>query len=390
MARRGHNEGSIYKRKDGRWVGQVQTGFRPDGKRKFAIYYGKTRNEVAEKISNTTSDISRNLYVEPSNIEVTEWIWSWLKNYKEKIVRPNTYARYISLTKCHIVPNLTKIKLKNLKTTHIQNIYNSCVDAGVSASALKHIHTVFNQSLDQAVREGLIFTNPAKNTVRPKPKKKEVSVLTVKQQIKLFDSLENNTMGVLIKLAICSGARMGELLALKWNDIDFKNKVMHIRNNLTPIFNFDEDGRDVHASGKVGLSELKTESSKRDIPLTNHIVDVLKDYKKHQSDFIKLIKKSDNVTYFTDMVFLNEAGGYMTASSVRKQYKKLLESLNIPYVKFHALRHTFATRILEANVHPKVAQELLRHSTCSITMDIYSHVLPDQKRDAINKIEGIM
>ena len=80
----------------------------------------------------------------------------------------------------------------------------------------------------------------------------------------------------------------------------------------------------------------------------------------------------------------------MTASSVRKQYKKLLESLNIPYVKFHALRHTFATRILEANVHPKVAQELLGHSTCSITMDIYSHVLPDQKRDAISKIEGIM
>lgn len=388
MAHRGHNEGSIYKRKDGRWVGQVQTGFKPDGKRKFTCFYGKTRKEVADKIASTTNDISKNLFVEPSKITLEDWLWGWMLKYKKDYVRTSTYVRYNSLIKLHIVPEIGMIKLKDLRSSHIQQVYNNCVKKDLSVSAIKHIHTVFNQSLEQAICEGMIFSNPALHTVRPKKPKKEVMVLTEKQQERLVMHLENNTIGVIIKLAISTGARAGEILALRWKNIDFEKKTLSIENGMVPVYNFGEDGKEAHYTGRHRIAELKTSASRRVIPLTDGIIRILKEYKLNQRSYIK--RMPSNVDIFPDMVFLNEAGNYIDINSLRRQYARILKELKIPYIKFHALRHTFATRILEKNVHPKVAQELLGHTSCSVTLDIYSHVLPSQKREAIDKIEGIV
>ena len=173
---------------------------------------------------------------------------------------------------------------------------------------------------------------------------------------------------------------------MHWSDIDFENKVINITQSLGKKREFSADGRSV-ISTENAVGDLKTLHSKRVIPITDSVIDLLKKYRAKQNQFIKL---PDNTEILPSMVFLNASGGYWDNSTAIKQYRRFLKSLGIPYRKFHTLRHTFATRIMEANVHPKIAQELLGHSTVNITMNIYSHVLPEQKREAIEKIKGIV
>ena len=387
MSRRGKNEGSIFQRKDGRWVGQIQIGHYPDGRRKFVSYYGKTRREVARKLEDSISSFNHHTFIEPSKITFEEWVWCWMKNFKRRSVSESTYARYFSLINNYISPQIGYIKLQDVRSIHIQGVYNYCVDKHLSGSCIKHIHTVFKQSLDQAINQNLISTNPALKTIRPPVRNKPVTVLTVEQQERLVASLKNDTAGTLIKLALGTGARIGELLGLRWEHVDFENMEIHIVQGLVRDFEFDEETHTAHAKS-LKLSKLKTESSLRTIPLTNYLASVLQNYKKNQRRYMKRL--GSNVMVLSDLVFTNDSGDYLDESNARKKYAMLLQKAGIPYIKFHALRHTFATRILEANVHPKVAQELLGHSNASTTLDIYSHVLPNQKRDAIKKLEGII
>ncbi len=387
MSRRGKNEGSIFQRKDGRWVGQIQIGHYPDGKRKFVTYYGKTRREVARKLEDSIASFNHHTFIEPSRITFEEWVWYWMKNFKSRSVSPSTYARYFSLINNYISPQIGYMKLQDVRSIHIQAVYNYCVDHHLSGSCIKHIHTVFKQSLDQAINQNLISTNPALKTIRPPVRNKPVTVLTVEQQERLIATLKNDTMGTLIKMALGTGARIGELLGLKWENVDFENMEINIVQGLVREFEFDEENKVAHAVN-LKLSKLKTESSLRTIPLTTHLASVLREYKKNQRKYMK--KLDSNITCITSLVFTDESGNYLDEANARKKYALLLKKAGIPHIKFHALRHTFATRILEANVHPKVAQELLGHSNASTTLDIYSHVLPNQKRDAIKKLEGII
>lgn len=380
---RGHNEGSCYQRKDGKWMGQIQVGFKPDGSRKFITKTAKTKQEISNWLASTRNDILKNDYIDSQNITVEQWLWNWMVTYKIKSVSPNTYTRYLIFMNKYIVPTLGRIKLKELKSMHIQKFYNQLQDGGMAYSSIKHIHSMLNQSLDCAVRENMISKNFALYTTRSKPRTKtEVAVLTPEQQKKIIDNLPFSVVGVLIRTALATGARLGELLGLSWSDVDFENNVIHIRNGLVKENTFSEDGKKI-VSHKLVLGALKTQKSKRDIPIAESIASLLKKYKLQQKKFIM-------VDIIPTLVFPSSSGALWDESNARKQYAKFLKSLDIPYIKFHALRHTFATRIMEANVHPKVAQELLGHSTVTITMDTYSHVLPEQKRDAIDKIKEII
>ena len=193
-------------------------------------------------------------------------------------------------------------------------------------------------------------------------------------------------MGVLIKLALATGGRIGELLGLKWEDVDFEKLEITFKQGIVNEYDFDDEN---HTSKfkKVTLNDLKTDSSERTIPITKATANMLREYKLNQRNYLKQVPA--NITIIPEMVFLNEAGNYLDNASVRKRYKTILKNLGIPYIKFHALRHTFATRVLEANIHPKIAQTLLGHSEMRTTMEVYSHVLPDQKRMAIEKISGV-
>ncbi|MBR3280952.1 MAG: site-specific integrase [Clostridia bacterium] len=173
------------------------------------------------------------------------------------------------------------------------------------------------------------------------------------------------------------------MLGLSWEDVDLENKVIHIRNGLKKDKEFSEDGKTI-VRNFLTLGSLKTPKSRRDIPINDATANLLARYKLAQRSFI------NDPDIIPNMVFLNSAGHYWDESKVRVLYKNYLASIGVPYIKFHGLRHTFATRILESNVAPKVAQELLGHTNVSVTMDIYSHVLPEVKREAMDKIKGIV
>lgn len=384
MAHRGHNEGSIYKRKDGKWMGQIQIGFKEDGSRKFITKTSKSHQEIVNWLASVRNDIVKSNFIEPSSITLEQWIWNWMVTYKLNNVSANSYARYLSLMKNHISPFIQNLKLQDVRSMHIQKIYNKLQDAGLGYTTIKHVHTVFNQSLEYAVRENLISKNFATYTVRHKPRNnKEVEVFTKDQQKTIIENLPDSPLGMLIRMGLNTGCRLGELLGLKWENVDFKNKVIHIRTGLIREQQFSEDGKEL-IGYKLVVGGLKTPKSKRDIPITDSLIKELQKYKLKQKNYIH---DPDSVP---KMVFLSSAGTYWDEINARKVYAKYLKSIGVPYIKFHALRHTFATRIMEANVHPKVAQELLGHSTVSITMDVYSHVLPEQKIEAINKIKDII
>lgn len=188
-------------------------------------------------------------------------------------------------------------------------------------------------------------------------------------------------------MALLTGCRMGELLGLKWNDIDFNNLEIHLNQGVSWKYEFDDEKHTSYRSG-VTLADLKTESSIRAIPIRKETAQMLMRYKLNQRSFCP--KVEDKESFFPDMVFLSEAGTLLNESNVRKRYAKILRNLDIPYVKFHALRHTFATNLLENGIHPKIAQTLLGHSEMRTSMEIYSHVLPNMTRDAIEKTQGIV
>lgn len=330
MSRRGKNEGSIFQRKDGRWVGQIQIGHYPDGRRKFVSYYGKTRREVARKLEDAISSFNHHAFIEPSKITFEEWVWCWMKNFKRRSVSESTYARYFSLINNYISPQIGYMKLQDVRSIHIQSVYNYCVDKHLSGSCIKHIHTVFKQSLDQAINQSLISTNPALKTIRPPVRNKPVTVLTVEQQGRLVASLKNDTAGTLIKLALGTGARIGELLGLRWEHVDFENMEIHIVQGLVRDYEFDEQNHVAHAVS-LKLSKLKTESSLRTIPLTNYLASVLQNYKKNQRRYMKRL--GSNVMVLSDLVFTNDSGDYLDESNARKKYAQLLQKAGIPYYK---------------------------------------------------------
>lgn len=385
---RGHNEGSIYQRSDKRWVGQVQVGFKEDGSRKFVTYYGKSRKEVADKISEARNDILKGSFIKPNDITVEEWFWNWMVTYKFKNVSSTTYARYLIYMKNHIVPKLGKMRLQDIKAMHIQKILNDCSSGGMGASSVKHIRTIFNQALELAFKQEMIPKNWTDYTTLPKSRKvQDVVVFTREEQEKIIGALKIDPIGILIRLAISTDAREGELLGLSWDDVDFENKTINIRQALVKERKFSEDGRKVTGRENM-IGAVKTLTSNRVIPIADNVCTALQKYKLIQRAFLRSnIRFDDDIP---NMVFLGVTGSYWDQSNMIKHYCKFLKDLDIPYRKFHALRHTFATRIMEANVHPKVAQELLGHASVDITMNVYSHVLPEQKREAIDKIKEIV
>jgi len=187
---RGHREGSIYQTSTGLWRGQIQVGFQPDGRRKFISKKNKDKQVVLDWLLENQNNIKNNTFVDAKSITLEEWIWNWMNIYKRKSVSDNTYARYISLIHNHIEPEITKLKLKDVNRSKLQNIYNNIMRKGVAYESMKHIHSVFNQSLQVAVDDGLIATNFAyKLNKGVREPREEVSVFTREQQKKIIDNL---------------------------------------------------------------------------------------------------------------------------------------------------------------------------------------------------------
>lgn len=401
--KRGHGEGSITQRKDGRWMGQITVGTDPKtGKPKRKTFYGKTRKEVADKVREALNQKEKGLLTTNQQVTVKDWLNTWLTDYKQQELKISTFVSYKGLVEDHIIPGLGAIKLNKLRTNDIQKFYNNLLvngrkrpvetlqedgtkveDSSLSTRTVKYIHIVLSQALDQAVKEGYIYINPAAATTQPRQVKKEITPLTTEQVKQFLQDIKEEWLYPVYITAIGTGLRRGELLGLKWEVINLEEGTAQIKRQL------------IQVKGQVLLEEYtKTKGSTRTIALPDMVIRELKKLKQWQDEINnpggKVVALNKKKAQGDDYVFCWPDGTYIRPDYAYKELKRLLDEHSLPSIRFHDLRHTFATMLLETGEHPKVVSEMLGHSSITITLDTYSHVLPSMKEKAAAKLNDIL
>jgi integrase len=358
--RRGNGEGSITRRKDGRWEARYTAHTASGPKRK--VIYGKTRSEVAEMLAKAISDRSSGLTFDAGSLTVGDFLDRWLKDSVRDTVRQRTYERHEELVRLHIRPALGRLKLKALTPAHVQGFYRDRLDSGLSPATVQKIHVVLHKALSQAVRWNLIPRDATKAVNAPRPAPKEICPLSPDEARRFLEAAHGDRLEALYILAVHTGMRQGELLGLKWEDVDLEGGVIHIRRTLT------------RNRGRLLLGEPKTKRSRRTVRLTGTAVEALREHLECQ---LEEIERLGDLYQDVGLVFTTEVGTLISPTNLRRRsFARLLKRAGLPSKRFHDLRHTCATLLLSRNVHPKYVQELLGHATIAITLDTYSHVLP--------------
>ncbi len=374
MSKRGNGEGSIYRRKDGRWVGQylVYTTGGP----KYRYLYGKTRQAVAEKLTKAMADRDRGLYFDSGTLNVANYMPRWLSDAVQGTVRRSTYARYEEITRRHIIPALGRIRLKNLTPAHVRGLYQEKLRTGLAPRTVQYIHATLHKALKQAVADGLIPRNVTEAVKAPRPTKKEIRPLNEVQARALLEAAHSDRLEALYVVAITAGLRQGEILGLRWHDLDLDADKLAVRRSLSvtkdgPAFQSPKNGKG------------------RSVRLTRQAVEALKYHRAAQNE-----ERLRLGTLWQDhgLVFPGHSGQPMRASSLTSgSFLRLLKRAALPKnTRFHDLRHTCATLLLSKGTHPKIVQELLGHATISITLDTYSHVLPNMQDRAVTDMESVL
>jgi integrase len=367
---RGHGEGSIYQRQDGRWAASITLE-----NRKRKTFYGKTRKEVQEKLRVALNEQKQGILSTGPQQSMKQFLEQWLEEVHKPAIRIGTYKGYRRYLDKHIFPALGHIAIQKLTPQRVQAFYTRKLQEGLSAKSVNNIHGMLHKALDQALRWGLVPRNVCDAVSLPKQTRHEIQPLTEKQARQLLVAARGHSLEGLLTLAVTTGMRAGELLALKWQDINFDTRSLHIRHSMSYI------------SGKGYLEfEPKTSKGRRKVVLPSFVCEALK---LHHTRQLEVRLKAGARWQDRDLVFCNKYGGYLDPAHLRQRFDRLLREANLPDVRFHDLRHSAATILLSMGVPAKVVQEILGHSQISMTMDIYSHVLPDMQQEAMDKMNDL-
>ncbi|MGB9791310.1 MAG: tyrosine-type recombinase/integrase [Thermacetogeniaceae bacterium] len=387
-ARRPNRTGTIFQRKDGRWQGSVYLGSDPKtGKERKKIFYGKSEEEVTEKLRKFIAMRELGLCAEESNVTLEQWLDLWLTQYAKPRVRPTTYDNYEMIVRVHIKPQLGNIKLAKLQPRQIQIFYNYLLEkgradgkGGLSPRTVTIAHVILHEALEQALKEGLVTRNVAELCSPPKQIKKEARYLTLEEEKRFLSVLKDEPLRAAFILLLGTGLRRGELLGLRWQDVHIEENgegYIEVRQQLVKA--------KVNEKNTVIFEPPKTQKGKRIIPLPKWAVEALEVHRKKQEEHkAKCGKRYKDA----GLVFATSEGKPILPRNFHRSFKRLIEKAGLQNATIHSLRHTFASRLLELNEHPKVVQELLGHSQISVTLDTYSHVLPEVKKKAIAKLES--
>lgn len=376
MGKRGNGEGSITKRKDGLYMARywIET---PMGKKRKTIYgkRGEKRQDLADRLAEALGDRSKGLVFEADNLKTGEYLDRWLTYSVADTVRPTTYERYEQITRKHIRPALGNVKLKNITPAHARGLYREKLDSGLSPRSVQYVHVTLHKALKQAVADGLIPRNATEAVKPPQVRREEMHPLDPDQVKTLFDaaSAAGDRLEALYVLAVCCGLRQGELLGLKWEDVDLETGTLRVRRTLTT------------AKGGPVLSSPKTKTSRRTVKLSRRAADALRGHLQRQ---LEEIDTAGSLRHENGLIFASESGEPLDRRLVTThRFKPLLKRAGLPQIRFHDLRHTCATLLLGRNVNPKIVSEMLGHASIAITLDTYSHVLPTMQDSAARAME---
>jgi len=364
------------RKRGNKWSFVIDAGTNPDGSRKQKWYSGyDTKVEAEKALTEVLSKLNKGIYVDSKNLTVEEYLNLWISEYAETNVKPKTYRSYKDTVEKYLIPNLGRKKLEKLTPVEIQSYLNIKIKEGeLSNTTILYHYKVLKQSLNQAIKWQLLNYNPCNAVDPPKKSKKEMKVLDEFEIELLLDHVKKEKIYLPVLLALTTGMRRGEICGLKWSDVDFINNVIYVSKALQMI------------EGTLTLVEPKTQKSNRSVAVPENVMEVLKAERKKQIEYRMILGETYKNNNF---VCSWDDGRPINPDYISKTFPKIRRKLGLE-VRFHDLRHTHATMLLKQNIHPKVVQERLGHSSIGITMDTYSHVSPDMQKEAAKKIGNII
>jgi integrase len=361
-----------------KWRITVELGRNPKtGRRKRKYKTVKGTKKKAQKVMlEMIKKYEQGNFSEAENITVKEYLKKWLYEYKKNDVSKRTFIDYKTIISNHLIPYLGNLKLKRLEERHIIKYQNDKLEngrldgkGGLSKRSVQYHHRVLSQALKHAVSPyKFIQKNPCRGVKAPYPKQPEIHPLSQQEANQLLDKFENEfSFYTIIYVALYTGLRRGELLALRWKDLDLDNNRLFIRRSVNEI----------RGEGLI-YKDPKTEDSKRTVDFDEDVTALLKRYLKKQFRYYNK----------EEIVFLHEDGRKIRPDLLTKKFKRKIREMGKPKTRFHDLRHTHATWLLKLGENPKVVQERLGHHDVTITLKIYSHVVPSMQKSAVKKLKN--
>ena len=375
--KRANGDGSIRKRKDGRWEGRYVVGHDPiTGKMISRNVLGKTQAQVKEKLRTAIENSKRLDYTQTGKYTVGQWMDEWFEAYAKVKVRPSSHQTYKGYIENHIKPNIGDIPIEKLTSLQLQKFYRLLLTEGripriesekqpkgLSAKTVRNINQVISSAMDMAVRHKLILTNPTEGCELPKVEHREMKTLPAEQLGAFLREAKESGVYELYYLDLATGLRRGELLGLKWEDVDLQNGIIHVRRQVARV------------DGEVKELPLKTKNSYRNISISQDAVAMLEEMEAHRS---------------SDYVFPSSTGGPISPDSVNNMLHRVLKRAGLPSIRFHDLRHTFATLALQNGVDIKTVSGMLGHFSAGFTLDTYAHVTTSAQKEAARTIGNVL
>ena len=376
--KRANGEGSIRKRKDGRWEGRYTAGHNLEtGKPIYRNVLGKTQAEVKEKLKTAIQETQSLDFSKTGQYTVGQWMDVWYENYAKIKVRLSSHQTYKGYIKNHIKPNIGDIPLEKLTTLDLQRLYKTLLargrvdrleskgqPKGLSPKTVRNIHQVLSSALKLAQEQRLILTNPAEGCALPKVEHREMKTLPMEQLQSFLREAKDSGVFELYYLELATGLRRGELLGLKWEDIDLEHGDLRVRRQIARI------------NGRVVEAPLKTKNAYRTLPLAEDTISILEEQKKKVGS--------------SPWVFPSATGGPISPDSVLHMLHRVLKRAELPEVRFHDLRHTFATLALQNGVDIKTVSGMLGHFSAGFTLDTYAHVTTSAQKAAANTMGKLL
>lgn len=375
--RRGHNEGSIFQRKDGRWTATITLDAK-SGKRQRRSFYGKTRAEVSKKLRAALQKQDENLPIPSERETLGAYLRDWLETSGGASLRPRTRSAYHQMIKQHLVPGLgEKTLLSRLTPEQVQRYMNTKLESGLSPRTIQYQHAVLRRALNQAVRWGKISRNVAQLVSPPKVERPEIRPLTPEQARALLGTIAESRDAALYSLALGLGLRQGELLGLQWGDVNFEAGTLTVRHTLQ---------RYQHT---YHLDPPKTAKSRRTIALPTTLLQLLRAHRTQQVEE-RLRAGPEWKGDEWDLIFATERGEPRSGFTLNHRLQCILAAAGLPRQRFHDLRHASATFMLAQGVDLRIVMEVLGHSQIATTANTYAHVRVEATRIATESLDALL
>jgi integrase len=346
-----------------------------NGARKRPSQTFPTRKAAEEALAKWLGQLQAGTFVEPHDLTVAEYLVQWEETLAET-VRPPTARRYKDLLQKHAVPTIGGIKLIKLTPLDIQRLYANRLAAGLSPATVNLLHNVLHRALKQAVRWGIVNRNVTELAVAPRRAEQEMRSWDAAQVARFFAVADEDEYAALWRLAILGGLRRGELLGLKWEDVDLRRGTLHVQRTYSRL-----------ADSGWGEGPPKTRSSRRVIALPQSVLDALR---LHRTKQLELRLQLAATYQDRGFVFTTFEGRPVHVNSLMYKFGALTQKAGVAPIRFHDLRHTSATLSLADGMHPKIVQERLGHSSIAMTLDRYSHATLEMQRQAAERLERMI